>query len=187
MGLEDLERLDGDWDNTQPAKAGGEYTVIPDDTKVKVVVSDQKPSIVGKNQTAVCKVTFEVVAPAEYAPKPIWHDFWLTPKNLPYLKRDLGILGWQGKPSQLLASDDASLVGLGAEATVGVEEYQPNDKHTGAPMVDGAGQPVTRSKNTIKYFDGPYQHNAEAAPADAGAAAPGPADKPPGPEDDIPF
>lgn len=208
VGLEDLDKLDAGWDGAQPAKPGGEFTVIPEDTEVYVVVSDQKPAIVGEKQTAVCKVTFEVVAPADWAGKPIWHDFWLTAKNLPYLKRDLGMLGWQGKPSQLLENEDSSLVTLGAKVRVGVEQYQAKDKQSGQllyTVVDGQQVPTMRTKNTIKYFDEPYKHafpGGEGAPAGdegapdtasppgtpptrgsaAGAQAPQPAA-----DDDIPF
>lgn len=155
MGLEDLEKLDSEWESTEPAKQGGEFSVIPEDTEVYVVVTDQKPAIVGENKTPVCKVTFEVVSPAEWEGKPIWHDFWLTTRNLPYLKRDLSILGWQGKPSQLLDEGDGSLITLGAKVRVGVEHYHAKDKHTGQLMYTEEGGrkvPVMRKKNVIKNF-----------------------------------
>jgi hypothetical protein len=38
-------------------------------------------------------LTFEVQEPAEHAGRRVWHDIWLTPKALPYAKRELLKLG----------------------------------------------------------------------------------------------
>jgi hypothetical protein len=130
---------------------------------------DQKFVQVGQKQTPVCKVTFEVVSPKEYAgerPSKIWHDFWMTVPNVSYLKRDLKILGWDGDRISILSqSDNASLIGLGADVTVGVEEYENKDGEK-------------RTKNTIKFFNAIYKHQGDEAGAEAGAGDSG---------EDIPF
>lgn len=166
-----IDEMWADNENVPPAEGGtggGGWTVIPEGTKVKVVAMDQKYTEVGQKGTPVCKVTFEVVAPTQYAgphPVKIWHDFWLTIPNVSYLKRDLEILGWQGeKLSILKQGDDGSMIGLGAEVTVGVEKYQ--DKHD-----------ETRTKNVIKFFNATYKHQGVGAEAGATSAD----------DEDIPF
>lgn len=194
-GLEDLGKLDAQFAGTEAASAGvGSFEVIPEDTKVAVIVKKQTGDMVGQNQTPVCKITFEVVAPAVYAKKKIWHDFWLTEANLKYLKRDLTTLGWQSppnKPTQLMQATDASLLNLGAQVTVGIEQYQAKDKQTGQLLfvpVDGQQVPDMRKKNVIKFFNAPYKAAPPAAPA---PSMPPPAAIPPQvqpiPGDDIPF
>jgi hypothetical protein len=190
MGIEDLDKLDAQFAGTDAAKRGS-FDPIPVDAKVKVVVKNQKGAIVGANQTKVCKVTFETVLPDQYAGKRIWHDFWLTDANLKYLKRDLITLGWlnpdgslpQGKLlSQLMSADNQSLIGLGAEVTVGQEPYSIVNQDT--------GQEEMRIKNTIKFFNSTYKY--VPPPKDAGAPdTASPPDAPPtgqpGQDDDIPF
>lgn len=188
MSLEDLDKLDAAFNSAEPAKGGGDYTPIPEDTRVKLVIMNQKPANVGQRQTPVCKITCEVVEPAQYAPKKIWHDLWLTEANVKYLKRDLIVLGWpgltaDGKPvqgyriTQLLQPNDASLMNLGAEVTVGIEVYKVVDQRT--------GEEVPRTKNIIKCFNTTYKYS---GPPKA-LPAPQPAPAPQGalPDDDIPF
>jgi hypothetical protein len=185
MGLEDLDRLEAAFAKAEPAKSGGDYTPIPEDTRVKLVVINQKPAIVGAKQTPVCKITCEVVEPPQYAAKKIWHDFWLTEANAKYLKRDLIVLGWPGltpegklvqgyRVTQLLQPNDNSLINLGAEVTVGIEEYSAVNQQTGAEE--------RRVKNTIKFFNSTYKYSGppKQKPAEAGTP-------PPPSDDDLPF
>lgn len=141
----DLDSIDKAWTGATPAAPGGTgFEPLPAGTKAKVAVMNQKPARVGDKQTPVCKVTFEVVEPTEYAGRRVWHDFWITVPNVPYLKRDLAILGWKGgKVSALMEETDASLINLGAVIEVDVEEYTDRD-----------GNP--RSKNVIRFFEAPY-------------------------------
>lgn len=143
-----LNDLDKKYEQAEAADAGsGNFDPIPEGKTVLVIAKEQKSDQVGEKGTPVCKVTFEVESPEEYAGKRIWHDFWLTENNFPYLKRDLGEkMGWTGKPSQLMEASDASVIGLKALATVGVESY-----------VDKNGN--DRKKNIVKFFDAPQSEN----------------------------
>lgn len=137
--LVNLGELDGEYEKAKPADPGGTFELIPEDTEVVVTVVSQKPDFVGSKRTPTCKVVFSVVSPEMYKGRKIWHDFWLTIPNVPYLKRDLGILGWSGRPTSLLEETDVSLLSLSARVVVGVESY------------DGAGG-KTKHKNVIKFF-----------------------------------
>ena len=142
----DLEDIDKAWVGAAPAPAGtgGAYDPLPAGTKAKLAITNQKPARVGQKNTAVCKVTFEVVEPADFAGRRVWHDFWITAPNVPYLKRDLGILGWKGvKLSQLMEEPDASLINLGAAVELDVEDYTDRDGNS-------------KSKNIIKFFEAPF-------------------------------
>lgn len=136
--FEDLDKL---WKTTEPAPPGGSsFDPVPDGTEVAVIVTDQKFDRVGEKQTAVVKVTFEVAEPEQYRGKKVWHDFWLTSNNLKYLMRDLTLLGWRGLPSQLMKSDDSSLIALAVRVVLGVEEYTARDGVT------------KKLKNTVAFF-----------------------------------
>lgn len=150
MSMEELEKLDEAYAKAEAAKqggGGGSFPPIPEGTHVKAVICDQKPAIVGEKQTAVCKVTFEVVEPEEYAGRRIFHDLWLTVKNAPYLKRDLTLLGWPGeKVTALMEESDSSLMCCGAELMTGeVEVY--TDKNGNE-----------RQKTTIAFLEKPFHY-----------------------------
>ncbi len=136
-----VDRLDKDYEEAEAADPGADsFDPIPDKTVVDVVVIEQKYDEVGENATSVCKATFEVTT-EKYIKKRIWHDFWLTEPNLTYLKRDLGLIGWEGKKlSALMNKTDTSLLRCAASVTVGIEKFKDRNGND-------------RTKNVIKYFN----------------------------------
>ncbi len=145
-----FDDIDKAWGTQEPAPPGGNYPVIPNGTKgIRVAVIDQKADYIGGNETPDVKVTFEVVEPENFEGVRIWHDFWITRANVPYLKRDLLTLGWKGeKISALMDPNNADLIGLGAEVTVNEEEYEKDGQK--------------RKKNTVRFFDAPWKPPAPA-------------------------
>ena len=159
--------LDKAWTGATPAAPGATFAEpIPEGTKVKLAVVEQEFALIGAKATPDCKVVFEVME-GDFIGRKVWHDFWLTSGNAPYLKRDLGILGWKGdRLTQLTNPSDASLMCLGADVTLGVEEY--TDKNG-----------IAKKKNVIKFFNENYIYK----PKSDGAAKPGEAP----PEEEYPF
>jgi hypothetical protein len=158
-----FDDLDKAWSGATPAAPGASFSEpLPDGVKVKLAVVEQEFVLVGAKATPDCKVTFEVMEaenPAHIGRK-VWHDFWLTSGNAPYLKRDLGILNWKGdRLSQLTNPSDASLMCLGADVTLGIEEY--SDKNG-----------IAKKKNVIKFFNENYIYKPKAEGAVAPPAQP---------------
>lgn len=195
MGWQTWEDVDKDWGGTKPAdpydpnRGSSSDALIPAGTKVWGFSTDQKKRQSPSGKVHV-DVPFEIVYPPQYEGKWVWHQFWCTPPNLPYLKRDFQTLGWQiPSLSAIMQPQDKSLVNRGAEFVVGIESYEQNvtDENTGEQTT------VQRKKNNVKTFTGPYAEgqrpweNQAAAPAaapPAGAppgAAPGGRATPPGP------
>jgi hypothetical protein len=169
----DFGDLDKAWSGATPAAPGANFSEpMAEGTKLKVAVVDQEFALIGGKATPDCKVTFEVMESVnpDHIGRKVWHDFWLTSGNAPYLKRDLGTLGWKGTLiSQLANPSDASLMCLGADVTLGIEEY--TDKNG-----------IAKRKNVIKFFNENYIYKPKAAATDSaggGAAAI--------PEEEYPF
>lgn len=156
----DFGDLDKAWSGATPAAPGSSFSEpMADGTKLKLAVVEQEYALIGGKATPDCKVTFEVMecANPDYVGRKVWHDFWLTSGNAPYLKRDLGILGWKGdRISALTNPSDASLMCLGADVTLGIEDY--TDKHG-----------IAKRKNVIKFFNENYIYKPKAEGAAAGA------------------
>jgi hypothetical protein len=149
--FDEIDKAFGQAEAAKPMSGG--FTPLPEGTRVRLAVIDQRGARVGQNQTPVCKVTFEVMEPAadfrgEWDPswkgRKVWHDLWITPANVSYLKRDLNFLGWTGKKvSALMDASDSSLMALGAEAVLGVESYEDKNGNTA-------------QKNVVRFFTGPW-------------------------------
>lgn len=75
------------WDSTE---AAAENEPLPSGRYACRVLSGQR--FTSRNQKPGFKLTFEV-ATGEHAGRRLWLDLWLTPKALPYTKRDLAKLG----------------------------------------------------------------------------------------------
>lgn len=166
-----FDEIDKAFETTVPAApmAGRDFSPLPEGSKVRLAVVNQQSAMVGANQTPVCKVTFEVMEPAgkEWNPdwkgRKVWHDLWITPANVQYLKRDLTILGWTGKKvSALMDPADSSLMALGAEVVLGIEKYTDKEGNE-------------KSKNIIRFFTGSW------APPVSDAEMPEPS------SEDVPF
>lgn len=171
-----LDEMDQAWAGTEAAAPGAsQFGPLPRGAEVKVFVLEQNCARVGQNETAVCKVTFEV-AEGEHVGKRIWHDFWVTMKNIGYLKRDLGILSWKGeKISQLMDPNDSSLMYCGALILAGApEEYRDRDDNP-------------REKSTIYKFLENYEYTPSSAEPSAEGNVPAAAPAKGAAEEDIPF
>lgn len=166
-----FDDLDAAWKNSEPAKAGGNFEPLPEGTEVSAVVTKQEFRLIGQKATPCVKVTFEVTEAVEpmHVGRLIWHDFWLTAPNAPYLKRDLGVLGWKGDRLSILTNPtDASLMQLGAKMKLGIEPY-----------TDASGN--QKSKNIIRFFNETYKYTPPAGGEKPASGAPAPV------EDDLPF
>lgn len=165
-----IDDLDNKFDQIEAAQRGS-FGVIPAKAKVRVRVTSQKFDYSRQKNTPGVKVVLEV-GDGDYVGKKIWHDFWLTEKNLPYLKRDLATLGFTGKLSTLAQETNTDLIGLGAEITVDVEEYEAQNKET--------GQYEKRQKNKVAFWNTHWTPPQE-------SATPEPDDLYDGPEIEPPF
>ena len=76
------------WDATA---AAGDFEPLPPGRYSCLVVDGKRAESKAK-ATPSYKVTFEVIEPAEFAGRKLWHDLWLTAKALPTSKRDLAKL-----------------------------------------------------------------------------------------------
>lgn len=167
-----FDDLDAAWKSSEPAKAGGNFDPLPDGTEVSAFVTKQEFKLVGQKATPCVKLTFEVGVADEpsHVGRLVWHDLWLTAANAPYLKRDLGVLGWKGDRLSILTDPtDASLMHLGAKMKLGIEEY--TDAHG-----------VVKKKNIIRYFNETYKYTPPPAGSESHAPSGAPAE-----EDDLPF
>jgi hypothetical protein len=84
-GGDDFNRL---WDETA---AASEFEPLPSG-RYKALIADGKLAESKANKTPSYKLAFEILEPAEFAGRRVFHDLWLTPKALPATKRDLAKL-----------------------------------------------------------------------------------------------
>jgi hypothetical protein len=73
------------WDSTA---AAGEFEPLPAG-RYKALVADGKLAESKANKTPSYKLVFEIVEPAAFAGRKVYHDCWLTPRALATSKRDL--------------------------------------------------------------------------------------------------
>jgi hypothetical protein len=91
--LDDILNGGGDdfndlWDSTD---AAGEFEPLPSG-RYRALIADGKLAESRANKTPSYKLTFEILEPAAFAGRKVFHDLWLTPKALPTTKRDLAKL-----------------------------------------------------------------------------------------------
>ncbi|HRT94003.1 MAG TPA: DUF669 domain-containing protein [Planctomycetota bacterium] len=128
--LKRLKELDEEWQEAEPAAEGTFEPLPEDDYKCLVVDAELVRS---QNDNVGLNVQFEVLE-GDYEGRHVWHSFWLTEKNIPYVKRDLAILGYEAKTASDLMRAKAHLVNKKAILRVGVEEYEG------------------RTRNRVKWF-----------------------------------
>jgi hypothetical protein len=112
-GSDDFDAL---WNETD---AAGDDGPLPAGTYRCLVVNGELSQSRGK-QTPSYKLTCEVIEPAPFAGRRIWHDLWLTPKALPTAKRDLAKLGIT-RPAQMNAPLRSGIV-IEAKLTTRTED-----------------------------------------------------------------
>jgi hypothetical protein len=88
--LDDILNGDGGdfnalWDSTE---AAGEFEPLPSG-RYKALIADGRLAESKANKTPSYKLAFEIIEPAAFAGRKVFHDLWLTPKALPVTKRDL--------------------------------------------------------------------------------------------------
>jgi hypothetical protein len=91
--LDDILNGGGDdfnamWDETA---AAGEFEPLPSG-RYKSLIADGRLAESKTNKTPSYKLTFEILEPAAFAGRKVFHDLWLTPKALATSKRDLAKL-----------------------------------------------------------------------------------------------
>jgi hypothetical protein len=84
-GGDDFNRL---WDETA---AADEFEPLPSG-RYKCLLADGKLAESKAKRTPSYKLVFEVIEPAAFAGRKVFHDLWLTPKALAATKRDLAKL-----------------------------------------------------------------------------------------------
>ena len=128
--LKRLKELDNEWQETEPAAEGSFDPLPEDDYECVIVDADMVKS---SNDNIGLNVQFEVVK-GEHEGRFVYHTFWLTEKNLPYVKRDLAILGYEAKTASELLKAKGPLMHKKAVLRVGQEEYEG------------------RTRNRVKWF-----------------------------------
>jgi len=128
--LKRLKELDDEWQQTEPA-AEGSFEPLPEDDYECIVVDAE--IVKSQNDNVGLNVQFEVVK-GDHEGRHVYHTFWLTGKNLPYVKRDLAILGYEAKTASDLMKAKGPLMNKKAILRVGQEEYEG------------------RTRNRVKWF-----------------------------------
>ena len=128
--MKQLRELDEEWRETEAAEEGS-FEPLPEGDYKCMVMDAQL--IKSSNDNLGLNVQFKVLE-GEHEGRHVWHSFWLTQKNIPYVKRDLAILGYEAKTASDLMRAKAHLVNKKAILRVGVEEYEG------------------RTRNRVKWF-----------------------------------
>jgi hypothetical protein len=117
--LRQLKQLDDEWQETEAAAEGG-FEPLPEGDYTCVVIDAEM--VTSSNDNLGLNVQFEVVE-GEHEGRYVFHSFWLTERNIPYVKRDLAILGVEAKRASELAKAKGKLMHKKAVLHVGQEEY----------------------------------------------------------------
>ena len=142
--LKRLKELDAEWQQTDAAEEGS-FDPLPEDDYTCVVLDVDL--VKSSNDNIGLNVQFEVVE-GEHEGRHVWHSFWLTERNIPYVKRDLAILGYEAKTASDLMKAKGPLMHKKAILRVGREEYEG------------------RTRNRVKWFT--RVEEAQAAAAEVG-------------------
>lgn len=84
-----LEGFDTEFQDTEVAK---DFSPVPADIDVGLEVTEQSWIRSGSG-TAGLQLTMEIMEPVKHEGSRIWHTFWITSKNLKYVKRDVSKFG----------------------------------------------------------------------------------------------
>jgi len=141
--LKRLKELDSEWQETEAA-AEGSFEPLPEDDYTCIVIDADL--VKSQNENVGLNVQFEVVE-GDYEGRHVFHSFWLTPKNLSYVKRDLAILGYEAKTASALLKAKGPLMHKKAVLRVGQEQYEG------------------RTRNRVKWFARVEEAQAAAAEA----------------------
>ena len=128
--LKRLKELDDEWQETEPA-AEGSFEPLPEDDYECMVIDAE--IVKSQNDNVGLNVQFQVVK-GDHEGRHVYHTFWLTQKNIPYVKRDLAILGYEAKTASDLMKAKGPLMNKKAILRVGQEEYEG------------------RTRNRVKWF-----------------------------------
>jgi len=142
--LRRLKALDDEWQETEAA-AEGSFEPLPEDDYHCIVVDADL--VTSQNDNVGLNVQFEVLD-GDHEGRHVFHTFWLTERNLPYVKRDLAILGYEAKTASELMKAKGKLMHKKAILRVGQEEYEG------------------KVRNRVKWFVRPEEAQAAASEAD---------------------
>ena len=147
----------------------GSGPLPPGDYVVKIVEAEEIES--RTNETPGIECTMEVLV-GEHAERRVWDTIWVTPKTLGMVRWRLECAGVQ-IPDGDFELEARPLVGRRVQVTVRHEPYTNRDGEQ-------------KTKAAVKGWKAPPGAGGD-DPLTSPASDPGPADRPPHTDDDIPF
>ena len=117
---EKLKQFDREWKEADPAEEGSYEPLPPGDYEGIVIdakLTESQGGNVGLN------TQFEVTQ-GEQEGRYIYHTFWVTSKNIPYVKRDMGMLGYSPNSAADLVNAKRHIMNTRVILHVGQEEYE---------------------------------------------------------------
>ena len=118
--LRKLQELDDEWNDTDAAQEGASEPLPEDDYELIVLDAEMAES---QNGNVGLNVHFEVIK-GEHEGRNVYHTFWLTKANLKYVKRDLGILGYEPESTSAILKAKPKLMHKKVVARLGQETYE---------------------------------------------------------------
>ncbi len=118
--MEKLKEFDRDWKESKTAEEGS-YDPIPPGDYEGIVIDAKLTESQGGN--VGLNTQFEVTK-GEHEGRYIYHTFWVTSKNIPYVKRDMGMLGYSPNSAADLVNAKRFIMNRRIILHVGQEEYE---------------------------------------------------------------
>lgn len=118
--LDKLRDFDREWKESKTAEEGSYEPLPPGDYEVIVIdakLTESQGGNVGLN------TQFEVTK-GEFEGRYLYHTFWVTSKNIPYVKRDMGMLGYAPNSAADLVNAKRYIMNRRIILHVGQEEYE---------------------------------------------------------------
>ena len=117
---EKLKAFDKELRETAPAEEGSFEPLPPGDYEGLVIDAKLTESTSG---TVGLNTQFEVTK-GEHEGRYVYHTFWVTSKNIPYVKRDIGMLGCTLNSSADIVNAQKQIMNKKVILHVGHEEYE---------------------------------------------------------------
>ena len=117
--LAQLQQLDQDWQETEPAQEGSFEPLPEADYELIVIDAEMAKSSAGN---VGLNVQFEVTQ-GDHEGRYVYHTFWLTKPNLKFVKRDLAILGYEPASVAEILKAKPKLMHKKVVARLGQETY----------------------------------------------------------------
>jgi len=117
---EKLRAFDQEWKESQPAEEGSFDPLLPPGNYDCLVVDSHLTESMSGN--IGLNVQFEALK-GDFEGRYLYHTFWVTTKNIPYVRRDMGILGYSPSSASDLINAQKQIMNRKASLNVGQEEY----------------------------------------------------------------